>query len=55
MAKAVNKTVRKKRKERKHIEKGQAHIFVYIATDLKVGFIIKNLCHPLTRWDNFTF
>ena len=26
MAKAVNKTVRKKRKERKHIEKGQAHI-----------------------------
>ena len=26
MAKAVKKTVRKKRKERKHIEKGQAHI-----------------------------
>ena len=26
MAKAVNKTVRKKRKDRKHVEKGQAHI-----------------------------
>ena len=26
MAKAVKKTVRKKRKDRKHIEKGQAHI-----------------------------
>lgn len=26
MAKAVKKTVRKKRKERKHVEKGQAHI-----------------------------
>lgn len=26
MAKAVKKTVRKKRKDRKHVEKGQAHI-----------------------------